>query len=115
MIHAPGLAGIPSRCQVVTAASNASCTASSASWKSPDLPDQGGQDDRPFLAERARDGIVHPRLLTSSSANSTPARRAVFNHSSGGMIGRTSIVPQRVIGIRAACLSASSRSAHSST
>ena len=79
------------------------------------LPDQGGQDDRPFLAERARDGIVHPRLLTSSSANSTPARRAVFNHSSGGMIGRTSIVPQRVIGIRAACLSASSRSAHSST
>ena len=35
VIHAPGLAGTPSRRQTVTAASNASCTASSASWKSP--------------------------------------------------------------------------------
>jgi hypothetical protein len=35
VIHAPGLAGTPSRRQAVTAASNASCTASSASWKSP--------------------------------------------------------------------------------
>ena len=35
VIHAPGLAGSPSRRHAVTAASNASCTASSASWKSP--------------------------------------------------------------------------------
>ena len=35
VIHAPGLAGTPSRRHAVTAASNASCTASSASWKSP--------------------------------------------------------------------------------
>ena len=89
------------------------------------LPDQGGQHDRPLVAKRARDrgrdrvgrlhAAAHARFLTSSSDTSTPASRATFNHSSAGMTGRTSTVPQRAIGIRAACLSASSRSAHSST
>ena len=58
---------------------------------------------------------AHARLLTSSSDKSTPARRAVSNHSSGGMTGRTSIVAQGAMGSRAATLIASSRSAHSST
>src|SRR3569833_872677 len=83
MIQAPGPAGTPSRRQVTTAASNASCTASSAIWRSPTYrtrvartaacssrntrPNAGtaittnrGPRDRPYL-DRAVAGRRHPR------------------------------------------------------
>ena len=85
-----------------------------------DLPDQRGQHARALLTERALDGGrdrigLHASLPTSSSDTSTPASRARSSHSADDTTGRTSIVLQRAIGSRAACLSASSRSAHSST
>ena len=88
-----------------------------------DLADERGQHHRPLVAKRARDrgrdgvarlrGAGHVRSLTSSSVTSTPASRARRAHSSAGTTGRTSTVPQRVMGSRAAWRSASSRSAHS--
>ena len=88
-----------------------------------DLADQGGQHDRPLVAKRARDCggdrvgrpsvSAHARYSTASSGRSAPASRATLSHSSAAMIGRTSSVAQGAIGSRAACRSASSRSAHS--
>ena len=88
-----------------------------------DLPDQGGQHDRPLVAKRARDRggdrvgrlsvSAHARYSTASSGTSAPASRATLSHSSAAMTGRTSSVAQGAIGSRAACRSASSRSAHS--
>ena len=88
-----------------------------------DLSDQGGQDDRALVAKRARDrrrdqvvrlcAAAHARSSTASSGRSAPASRATLSHSSGAMIGRTSIVAHGAIGSRAACSSAASRSAQS--
>ena len=87
------------------------------------LPDQRGQHDRPFVAERARD---RGRERGLSCSRSRQVIDRLVGHVDPGLArhpqplpgvttGRTSTVPQPAIGSRAACRSASSRSAHFST
>ena len=82
VIHAPGLAGTPSRRHAVTAASNASCTASSASWKSPacrisvaSTIARSSRNARATAAETGSAGCApaHARSFTASSGTSAPA------------------------------------------
>ena len=80
VIHAPGLAGTPSRRHTVTAASNASCTASSASWKFPacrirvaSTIARSSRNARAIAAETVSAGSTPP--LTPGFSRPRPTRR----------------------------------------
>ena len=118
VIHAPGLAGHAVAPPRRDRARERVLHGVLGQLEVADLPDQGREHDGSLLAERlgdrGRDGVVaHARLRLSSSDSSSPSRLAVSDHHSTGTTGRTSTVPQRAGGIRAASASASSRSAHS--
>ena len=68
-----GEAGAPLRAQCVSADSTASCSASSASWKSPGARDQGRQQAAPVGAQRVHEGragrgVVHRKTTTGRSS-----------------------------------------------
>ncbi len=94
--QARGLDGKPSRGHCCSAAANASCNPSSASSKSP---------TRRISVARTRPASV--RKTRSVSLSLTPVSAHVQPMA---QIGRTSIVPSRAPGIRAAMPAASSRS-----
>ena len=76
MIHAPGRCGTPSRSHATIAAANASCTASSASWKSPtwrmSVASTAARSSRKAASAAAvLAGAHHPAAMPVSSKTTT--------------------------------------------